>query len=246
MCGRFNVDADPLSKLLLELVQLRHPGPDNHNAAPTETIVVLRLDAAGDPELVPMRWWLTPYWSKDAGTRYAMFNARSESVERSRAFREPFRKRRCVVPVSGFYEWAKPVTAEGEARRGRKLPYYIRPREDQLPGMLLAGIWDRWRDPDGGDVLESFAILTTDAAAGLEFVHHRQPAILDMAGAKRWLDPEADTAALKALLGAAIPIPLEALPVSTYVNDARHKDGRCVAGVGEPVAVPVEGGAPAP
>jgi len=253
VCGRFNVDADPLSRLLLELVRLRHPGPDNHNAAPTETIVVLRLDDQGEPELVPMRWWLTPYWAKDAGTRYAMFNARSESVERSRAFREPFRKRRCVVPVSGFYEWAKPAAnasvrsaAEGEGKPGRKLPYYIRPQQNQLPGMLLAGIWDRWRDPDSGEVLESFAILTTDAAAGLEFVHHRQPAMLDMAGAKRWLDPAAEPAALKALLGAGVPVPLEALPVSTYVNNARNKDARCIEPIGKPVAVPAEGGAPAP
>jgi putative SOS response-associated peptidase YedK len=235
MCGRFNVDADPLSRLLLELVKLRHPGPDNHNAAPTETIVVLRLDEAGAPELTPMRWWLTPHWAKDAGTRYAMFNARSETVERSRAFREPFRRRRCVVPVSGFYEWARQSDGDG---RGRKLPYYIRPHD--APGMLLAGIWDRWRDPESGETLESFAILTTDAAEGLAFVHDRQPAMLGFADARRWLDPEASTEELKALLSSRLPVDLDAVPVSTYVNNARHKDPRVLEPIADPVAVPAE------
>ncbi len=235
MCGRFNVDADPLSRLLMELGKLRHPGPDNHNAAPTETIVVLRLDDAGAPELAPMRWWLTPHWAKDAGTRYSMFNARSETVERSRAFRDPFRKRRCVVPVSGFYEWARPA---GGGSGGRKLPYYIRPHES--PGMLLAGIWDRWRDPDSGETLESFAILTTDAAEGLAFVHDRQPAMLGLADARRWLDPEAPADELKALLSPRLPEDLDAVPVSTWVNNARHKDPRVLEPIADAVPVPAD------
>lgn len=237
MCGRFNVDADPLSRLLLELVRLRHPGPDNHNAAPTETITVLRLNSDREPELVPMRWWLTPYWSKQSGTRYAMFNARSESVDRSRAFREPFARRRCVVPVSGFYEWTKARSAEGP----RKLPYYIHPRE--VPGMLLAGIWDRWRDPDSAETLDSFAILTTDASPGLAFVHDRQPVMLSFEDARRWLDPDAAPDSLKALLQSRLPVDLEAVPVSTHVNNARHKEPRCLEPVADPVRVPAE---PAP
>jgi putative SOS response-associated peptidase YedK len=235
MCGRFNVESDPLSRLLLELVRLRHPGPDNHNAAPTESIAVLRLDRDGAPELLPMRWWLTPYWAKEVGTRYAMFNARAESVERSPAFREPFRKRRCVVPVSGFYEWSK--QAAGAADR-RKLPYYIHPHE--LPGMLLAGIWDRWRNPADGEVMESFAIVTTAAAKGLAFVHSRQPVMLSLAGARRWLDVEAGRADLESLLRPWIPVELDAVPVSSYVNNARNKEARCVEPIAAPVAVSVD------
>ncbi len=233
MCGRFNVESDPLSRLLLELVRLRHPGPDNHNAAPTETIVVLRLDDQGAPELVPMRWWLTPYWSKEQSTRYAMFNARSENVRSSRAFREPFARRRCVVPVSGFYEWAK--VAQGGEGRGAKVPYYITPQN--AAGMLLAGIWDRWRDRDDGQVLESFAILTTAASEGLAFVHNRQPVMLSMAGARRWLDPEAPADDLLQLTRPLLPESLQAVPVSTFVNNARNKDARCMQAIAEPVAV---------
>jgi putative SOS response-associated peptidase YedK len=183
MCGRFNVESDPLSRLLLELVRLRHPGPDNHNAAPTENIVVLRLGEGGAPELVPMRWWLTPYWAKEVGTRYAMFNARSETLASSRAFREPFRRRRCVVPVSGFYEWCR--RTEGGAAGG-KVPYYIRPQA--ADGLLLAGIWDRWRDAASDTVLESFAIVTTPAADAMAFVHNRQPVMLSLEDARGWLD----------------------------------------------------------
>lgn len=234
MCGRFNVESDPLSKLLLELVRLRHPGPDNHNAAPTETIAVLRLDAEGEPELVPMRWWLIPYWSREPSTKYAMFNAKAESVDTSRAFREPFARRRCVVPVSGFYEWVR--SAKRTSEGGNKLPYYIRPHEG--PGLLLAGIWDRWRNHETDEVLESFAIITTDAGRGLEFVHDRQPVMLSMSDARRWLDRDAPAEELKALLGSSIPLELDAVPVSTYVNNARHKEARCVEAIGEPVSVP--------
>lgn len=236
MCGRFNVEADPLSRLLLELVRLRHPGPDNHNAAPTETIVVLRLNERDEPELVPMRWWLTPYWAKSLGGRYATFNAKAETVETTPTFREPFRRRRCVVPVSGFYEWVKNAarTSDGAS----KLPYYIRPHA--LPGLLLAGVWDRWRDRERGEVIESFAILTSQAAAGLEFVHDRQPVMLSLDDARRWLDRRASVATLKALLEPAVPTALEALPVSTYVNNARNKDPRCLTPIGAPVPVPAE------
>jgi putative SOS response-associated peptidase YedK len=227
MCGRFNVAADPLSRLLMELVGLQHPGPDNLNAAPTETIVVLRLDEAGSPELAPMRWWLTPRWAKELTTRYSMFNAKSETVHESPAFREPFRSRRCVVPVCGFYEWAR--------AGGRKLPYYIHPAE--APGMLLAGIWDRWKDPETGESLDSFAVLTTPANAGLAFVHHRQPVMLAQRDARRWMDPQTAPADLRPLLGSALPTPLEALPVSAWVNDARHKDARCMQGAAAPVPV---------
>jgi putative SOS response-associated peptidase YedK len=211
----------------MELVGLPHPGPDNLNAAPTETIMVLRLDDAGGPELVPMRWWLTPHWAKEVTTRYSMFNAKSETVHKSPAFREPFRSRRCVVPVCGFYEWARSA--------GRKLPYYIHPA--QASGLLLAGIWDRWRDPETGEGLESFAVLTTPASAGLAFVHHRQPVMLGRRDARLWMDPQTDPEQLNPLLGSALPLPLEALPVSDWVNNARHKDARCTQGIAAPVAV---------
>jgi putative SOS response-associated peptidase YedK len=225
MCGRFNVSSDPLSQLLMELVGMAHPGPDNHNAAPTENIVVLRLGEDSQPELVSMRWWLTPFWSKEVSTKYSMFNAKSETAAKSPAFREPFRKRRCVVPVSGFYEWVR--------ENNQKLPYYITPAHSS--GLLLAGLWDRWSNAETGDVLESFTILTTAAAPGMEFIHKRQPVMLTTADAHHWMDP--GNAEFAELIGAQMPQELEAIPVSTYVNSARHKDDRCLEAVAAPVYI---------
>ena len=225
MCGRFNVTADPLSQLLMELVGLSHPGPDNFNTAPTETVTVLRIDRDGAPELVPMRWWLTPYWAKEMSSKYSMFNARSETVQKSPAFKEPFQKRRCVVPVCGFYEWTR--------QHNQKLPYFITPIE--FPGMLLAGLWDRWHNKQTEEVVESFTILTTEAHDQLKFVHTRQPVMLSLADAHSWLETGTEVTDLVALFESAIPMTLDAVPVSTYVNNARNKDARCV----DPIAAPV-------
>lgn len=231
MCGRFNVSSSPLSDLLMELVGLTHPGPDNYNTAPTETVTVLRLGEHGEPELAPMRWWLTPFWAKEMSAKYSMFNAKSETIEKSPAFREPYRKRRCVVPISGFYEWAR--------ENNQKLPYYLTPFA--APGMLLAGIWDRWRNKDSDEVVESFAVLTCPANEQLKFVHSRQPVMLSMNDAQRWLDPEVEPRELKELFGSFVPMELNAVPVSSYVNNARNKDARCVDPIGKVLSIAPDG-----
>ena len=230
MCGRFNVTSDPLTILLMELVGLPHPGPDNFNAAPTETIQVLRLDEAGTPELVPMRWWLTPHWSKGPTTKYAMFNAKSETAGKSPAFRDPFKKRRCVVPVSGFYEWTR--------MNNQKVPYLLKPHED--PGLLLAGLWDRWRNPETDELLESFTVLTVPASPAMEQIHKRQPLMLSVEDARTWMDP--DNGEFQNLISSDLPVDIDAVPVSTYVNNARNKDDRCMDPIGKPIALD-DGGA---
>ena len=239
MCGRFNVSSSPLSDLLIELVGMPHPGPDNFNTAPTESVTVLRLDEAGEPELVPMRWWLTPYWAKEPSTKYSMFNAKSETAHKSPAFREPFKKRHCVVPISGFYEWQKAnnaaAGASSSAAGAPKLPFFITPSEHA--GMLLAGLWDRWHNKETGEVVESFTVLTTAAHADLEFVHRRQPVMLSLGDAHRWLDRGIEGEALADLLASTLPMALDAIPVSTYVNNARNKDARCVDPIGEPIHI---------
>lgn len=231
MCGRFNVTSDPLTALLMELVGLSHPGPDNFNAAPTETIAVLRLNEAGEPELVPMRWWLTPFWTKAPSTKYAMFNARSETAAKSPAFREPYKKRRCVVPVSGFYEWARHKMADQSIQ---KLPYLIKPHEDH--GLLLGGLWDRWRDAETEEVLESFTVLTVPASPAMELVHKRQPLMLSVETARAWMDPE--NGDFETLISSELPVAIDAVPVSSHVNNARHKDDRCMEPIGK--AIPLD------
>lgn len=223
MCGRINVSSDPLAELYLELLDQPFPGPDRYNVAPTEQVGVISNPGGGGWAPSEMRWWLTPYWSREVSTRYSMFNAKAETLDRSRAFAEPFRRRRCVVPVSGFYEWVR----EGD----RRLPYYLRPAAND--GLLLAGIWDRWR---GGETpLDSFAIITAAANERLRFVHDRQPVMLKRDELEPWLAEDADPARLKALLGSGLPSTLVAIPVSTYVNNARNEGGRCIEPIGEAV-----------
>jgi len=154
-----------------------------------------------------------------------MFNAKAETLATSAAFKEPLLRRRCVVPVAGFYEWAK--------QDERKLPYYIRPQADD--GMLLAGLWDRWRN--GAETLESFTIVTTAAHPSIAFVHKRQPVLLTREEGRRWVDAGQDVAALqRELLVPRLPVPLSVIPVSTYVNNSRNEGPRCV----EPIARTIE------
>ncbi|MEM9623740.1 MAG: SOS response-associated peptidase [Pseudomonadota bacterium] len=218
MCGRFNITSDPLSRLLAEMVGMPYDGQDNFNLAPTEMVPVLRVGADGTAELVPMRWWLTPFWARELTTKYSMFNAKSETAHKSPAFKEPYRKRRCVVPVTGYYEWCR--------EQQRKVPYFITP--EHTDGLLLAGLWDSWKNKQSDEELLSFTVLTTAANNRLGFVHHRQPVMLSVEEARAWLDHSVSTDDLAHLFDAHLPMDLEAVPVSTHVNNARHKDDRCM------------------
>lgn len=229
MCGRLNVSSGPLTLLFMDMVGGPYPGEDRHNMAPTEPVVVLRPNALGELKSAALRWWLTPYWSKGVSTKYSMFNAKAETLETSASFKEPFARRRCVVPVAGYYEWAK----EGE----RKLPYYIRPQDDH--GMLLAGIWDRWRN--GDETIESFAVITTAVHDRLSFVHRRQPVMLSRAEGRRWVDRTEDQTTLKdELLCSRLPVPLSVVPVSTYVNTSRNDGDRCIEPIGRIIELDAE------
>lgn len=226
MCGRFNADENPLNRVFEELVGHPFPGETNHNTAPTESAWIVRQDAPGSEELeaVAATWWLTPYWSRTPKPKYATFNARAETITEASSFREPFRRRRCLVPVCGYYEWQK--------GGGRRIPYYVRPRTG---GMLLAGVWDRWRSRDRTQAITSFAIVTTAVTGKLEFLHDRQPLMLSRAGARLWMSPDVPPSNLDMLLELLeprIPVDLSVVPVSAYVGDPRNKESRCV----EPVA----------
>ncbi len=256
MCGRLNVSSDPVARVFIVLTGAGYPGVDGHNIAPTETVWVIteqpggatpgerhpeagasRLqdaNAAGDAEpptafpghARPMRWWLVPYWSPDSKPRYAMFNARAETLQSSRAFRGAFERRRCIVPVDGFYEWLR----DG----ARKLPQHVQSADGDA--LMLAGVWDRWVRDD--EVLTSFALITTDVHPNLAFLHNRQPLLLAQSEARLWLDSGAAMPALQALLLPALPIDLQVTPVSEYVNNARHKGPECLVAAGNPQFVP--------
>ena len=220
MCGRFNVTSDPLNQLIVEITGRGFVIDTRYNIAPTEQVPVLLRNADGEWDLRDMRWWLVPYWSDGPSTKYSMFNAKSETLAKSRAFREPFKRRRCIIPASGYYEWQK----EGD----RKLPYYIAPEEG---GFAFAGLWDKWQGEE--QVVESCTIITVAATRAMKPIHARMPAHLTVEEARTWTDPEADLDDVKGLLTSSLRAPLAVSPVSTYVNNARNKDERCVEVLGE-------------
>lgn len=125
-----------------------------------------------------MHWGLIPSWARNASIGSKLINAQCESASDKPTFRSAFRHRRCVIPASGFYEWKK------EAQR--KQPYYIE-RADGEP-LLLAGLWEIWRDPDSTAPLESCSILTTQANQAMSTLHNRIPAVLEPEQCDAWLD----------------------------------------------------------
>lgn len=186
--------------------------PPRYNVAPSQDVPIVRRTRDGTTrELALVRWGLVPHWADDPKIGYRMINARAESVATRPGFREAFRKRRCLVPANGFFEWEK---------RGKtKQPWLIRPKGGGL--MAFAGLWEVWRDPDG-EPLHSCAIVTGRPNEVAGRFHDRMPVILDPAHYDDWL--RADPEEARALL---VPCPddwLEAYPVSRRVNSPDNDD----------------------
>jgi putative SOS response-associated peptidase YedK len=158
-------------------------------------------------------WGLIQPWATDARVAARQINARAETVATSGAFRDSFRKRRCIVPVDGFYEWQR----DGSVRR----PYLIK-RTDAAP-MALAGLWSGWRDPASDTVRRTFTIVTTTPNERIALLHDRMPVILDPADWSLWLDPGlADVGELHGLLRPSPGEPLDIVAVSSLVNNVRN------------------------
>jgi len=221
LCGRLNVLSDPLALFLLEAMGVEYQGLDQINLSPTADVSVLIQPAARSVETISMRWWLVPAWTDEPSTKYAMFNARVESASKSPAFRGPYLAQRCLVPVTGYYEWTK--------HADQKLPTLIRPKDSA--GMFLAGLWDRWIK--GDQEILSFTILTTQACESLRRVHTRQPVILSDSEAIDWLDMSKPTKELESVLQPRLPIALELMPVSTYVNKSTNQLRQCMEPIGQ-------------
>lgn len=231
MCGRLALHHTAALKRLFKHLGLTPP-PPAYNVAPMSEVWVL---TQGEPLACrPMRWWLTPRWAKDSEPAYAMFNARAEGLERSRAFRGPFHRHRCLVPAAGYYEWEPAESGQ------RKQPWLIQPTRGPL---LLAGIWEHWQRD--AEALDSFAIITTQADPELEWLHDRMPVLLPEDVLQRWLDPETPVEELMPLLGPSLPYPVSATPVSPRMNNARLHEPDAVAAIGEPQLFHLRGGSSA-
>jgi putative SOS response-associated peptidase YedK len=223
MCGRVRLFSDVSEIQLVFSIPPHRPTPNfppSWNVAPTDSLPVVRYDAkAGERSLDLLRWGLVPYWAKDIKVGFANINAKAESKP---AFRESFQRRRCLVPVDNFYEWAK--TAAG------KQPYAIALADRDL--MALAGLWENWRSPDG-EWVRSFAIITTTPNELCAQLHNRIPVVLKRETWPVWLGEEpVEASALKSLLA---PLPSEEMtswPVSARVGNVKNNDPALI----EPIA----------
>jgi putative SOS response-associated peptidase YedK len=221
MCGRYTLSSptDDIA-LLFDLPELL-PVIPRYNLAPTQEAAVVRVPAPGAPrQLVPLRWGLIPYWAKEASIGNRMINARAESVAEKPAYKWSFKKKRCLIPADGFYEWKK----EGKAKQ----PYLIH-RQDGKP-FAFAGLWSTWVDREhGGTPVETFTILTTDANDLMRPLHDRMPVIVAPENFDLWLDPKVeDPAKLQPLLVPHASEGFEAFPVSRNVNSPAHDAADCI------------------
>ena len=215
MCGRYALTVEP--DVLAALFALDEaPSFDvRFNLAPSqEAPVVVREVAEGGHAVRPMRWGLVPSWAKDSKIGYRTINARSETASEKPSFRSAFKKRRCLIPASWFYEWKR----EGS----QKIPYRIR-RPDDRP-LAFAGLWEHWKGSAKEDPRTTFTILTTSSNEDLAELHDRMPCLVEPDDFDRWLTPEVDDAdATRALLAPAPAGTLVLDRVSTRLNNVKNE-----------------------
>jgi len=219
MCGRYTLKT-PVERLaekfqFPEIIPLK----PRYNIAPSQSVaVVRRFPDDRDRKLAMLRWGLLPLWVKDLSKVQQPINAKAETAAEKPMFRDAFKRRRCLVPADGFYEWKQ----DG----GRKQPVYIRMKDGEP--FAIAGLWEHWEGQDG-QVIESCTLLTTEPNDVLAPIHNRMPVILDPKDYAQWLDPDLQTAdGVKPLLR---PYPSDLMTVysiSLRVNNPRNDDSQCL------------------
>ena len=234
MCGRFVTPDQAAAERAWHIGgRSRSPLADiftpRYNVAPQQGnperyIPVIRKREDGTAEAVKMQWWLLPFWSKEPRVKYSTFNARVETVVKAASFREPFKRRRCLIPAAGWFEW--------QALPSGKQPWFIHLASGDAA--MLAGLWDRWEKD--GQVIESCSIVIGEANKAISSFHDRSPFILTPDRYDPWLD--------RALTGAdevmklLQPVPDDALAfhrVSTRVSSARNEGADLIEAIEMPV-----------
>ncbi|MDX1519483.1 MAG: SOS response-associated peptidase [Gammaproteobacteria bacterium] len=201
MCGRFSILNDEASLAehfaLIDSCQFR----TSYNVTPSSEIPIVRLSET-NRKMTTAHWGFVPHWAKD--DKFKPINARAETVASKPFFRGAFKKKRCLIPASGFYEW--------QGAKGEKQPYYIKPAGSDL--FAFAGLWDHWDSPDKS--FDSCTIITTTANKTMAPIHSRMPVIIDPGDYDDWL-AKGNRELLKPYEGA-----MEAWPVSKSVNSPKH------------------------
>jgi putative SOS response-associated peptidase YedK len=213
MCGRFSQQrpASELAEIFAAEPLAEELGP-RFNVAPTDDALVI-VQRAERRAISAYRWGLIPHWADSSKVGSRMFNARAETLTSSPAFRDALRRKRCLVPVDGFYEWKREGT--------RRQPFLIA-RTDGRP-LALAGLWSGWRDPTADRVIRTFTIVTAGPNAQVADLHDRMPIVIDEEAWSTWLDPALeDPAELHGLLVPNEEVDLRIVAVSRLVNDVRN------------------------
>lgn len=227
MCGRYVIISSPAAIRALFGYPEQPNFPARYNVAPTQPIPIVRLQE-GKRQFVLMRWGLIPSWVKDPKGFSLLINARAESVIDKPAFRNAMRRRRCLIPADGFYEW--------KDLGGRKQPYFIRVQKSGGP-FAFAGLWETWTGPNGEE-LDTAAIVTTTANRTLSANHGRMPVILQPDAFEMWLDSaHVDPQTASALLAPSRDDLLEAYEISPGVNRVANDSPALI----EPLPQPLPG-----
>src|SRR3569623_1132848 len=224
MCGRFTRSKDYFShhadqRAFLDQLGLDFSAPiaPSYNVAPTQQIAAVRAGENDKHEPVTLRWGLVPGWADDLSIGSRMINARADTVATKPAYRNAFKKRRCLIVADGFYEWQK----TGKAKH----PFLVRLKGGKP--FCFAGLWERWNK--GEAPVETCTIITTDANKLMEPIHDRMPVILPPDAYNLWLDVAVqEPERLMPLLRPYADAELEALPVSTLVNSPKNNSPECV------------------
>ncbi len=220
MCGRYVVAYDPQTLVTGFSLVRSVPFPRRYNAAPMSDVPVVFETREGERVAETFRWGLLPSWAKEPALAAKLNNARAETVAEKPSFRQALRRRRCILPASGYYEWQ---TRPGPAGKPVKQPWYITPRQGEM--FAMAGLFEAWRPPGGGEEapwLLTCCVITTAANADLSPIHDRMPVMLAPEQWAAWLargtqDPEPLLPWLQpAALGTT-----QAWPVSREVNAGR-------------------------
>lgn len=236
MCGRFTLTIPDYDTLADALGVTADPAQaalyrPRYNVAPTDPHWIVRVKE-GRRQLLPAKWGLVNSWAKDASGAARQINARAETVPTRPAFRDAFEKRRCVVPTDGFFEWI--------GDKGARRPVWFHPPAGGL--LLLAGLYESWRDPVTDAWQRTFSIVTVGANELVAPVHDRMPAVLVGGAVQEWMASPGDSdhlARLEALLAPAPLGTLAATPVSSRANSVKNDDPAClVIDADEPPPVP--------
>ena len=206
MCGRFSLTM-PLEDVK-ERFEVEIPGDlyePRYNAAPGQNILLIPQESPNKADFY--RWGLVPSWAKDPKIGNKLINARAETVAQKPAFRNSFKRYRCLVPADGFYEWDK--------KSGTRLPYRFTFKDGRI--FSFAGIYDHWKDKNG-DELRSFSIITTEANRPISQVHDRMPVILNQDDELHWINPRLELDEAKKLLKPYPEMELEMYQISTMIN----------------------------